>query len=144
MKRFVPFIAGATFIAALGIGFQIAHGLSNPITGGKPAHIDVTTTPQRIPATGQKCNLIISCLDPLTRKFPVYTGLASSDGGAWALVNDGQPICDNTLPALTGCINTWVSRDYVPDAIWVRTAVGASPDGGVRCRLEMGTGCTQP
>lgn len=143
MKYFIAFVI-ALLVATVFISLvdeETAAALSNPLQGGRNIVIRVTSTLQKIPATGQRCAVTIANIDPYSKAYPVYTGYRG-DGGP--LTSTGIPVCDGTLTALPACPSTTLVRDAVPDAIWVVGEAGHIPDGGIIVRVEMATGCQAP
>lgn len=123
-----------------------ANALANPIKQGRNVVVNATPTPRQVSAAGQRCNVVLSNVDQLTKKFPVYTCFRNQlgDGGIGCSSTIGQPICDNSLTTTDGCLGNYISRDYTSDTIYIVTKASFSPDGGVPVRVEQGTGCDLP
>lgn len=150
MFKFLTGIAGAFALLCM-IAFanivsieSDAKALSKPIANGRSRRIVVTETATRIPANGQNCNLVVSNVEALTKKFPVYVGYQQPDGGVPTgaqLCANAQPMCDNSVTTFTACVGLAISQDSVPDALWMASCPGATPDGGIAVRAQQGAGC---
>jgi hypothetical protein len=137
----ILFVAAAMWVAIGWVSSLLrtdqAHGLANPLTKGKNVRVFATTTATKVPATGQNCNVTFINL----QSEVLFTCFRNDpgDGGIGCNSTIGVPVCSNSA----NCINSWATRDAVPDALYYGLA-SAPADGGIHIRIEMGAGCTSP
>ncbi len=136
--------AAAIPVAMVAEAAHVGVQLANPLKTGRNTRIHVGAVPKRVNAYGNNCAITLYNNMPV----PVFTGYgnAYNDGGfdtrdGGVSTRTGIPICNTTA-----CISTWVTRDTVPDKIWMMTASPppAPADGGVWVVEEAAGGCNNP
>ncbi len=130
-------------MAIFAVGAYVEHdarGLSNPLRSGKNVRIFATVAPQRVPAAGTNC--AVTFVNDNAEHLCTGFGTLLANGK----MADGGVTCDTSLDVcnVAPCLNNWLTRDAVPDALWFMIPPPAPADGGIWGRLEMSAGCQTP